>query len=523
MNIKRCVFYLFFVLAIAMGCANPQGPTGGPDDKLSPVLDTKYSTDNEQINYKREPIIFTFDEFVSIKDANNQIVVSPPLKYNLDVQARGKKVITKLHPDEELLPNTTYSIFFGEAIQDFTVGNPVQGLNFVFSTGDELDTAFTKIKVVTSDRKMDLSKLLVFAHEDLSDTAFTNLKPRYIARVDSQGNARLSYMKEGEYRIYILEDKNRNYTYDPGQEIVGFNPDETYVVSETDILSVTFNVFNPSPHPTIFDAQKINQDSFLKFTVQGDISALSCYSLDSEEKKIQPFEIQDTFYLPNEFSAIVFKSPYEYLDTFIVEDIPATESRIKNQLKTSFLKQFSDRYEFQLEFLFPVSLTSDSMVVVMDSIQQPFELNDRRNIQIIRLTGDTIRRIQVEIPRQGIESTVPFKEDISVRKSVPNREDLSALILNVTELDSSKQYILQIVTESGKVLDERTFQNVKTYRWDKGYVAAEQMNIRIVTDRNRNGQWDNGSYLLKSYPEEFKEMKITELRPSWDLEFSVTP
>lgn len=74
-----------------------------------------------------------FDELVKLEDIQNQLIVSPPLKYQPDITPQGganKYVEFKFK--DTLRENTTYTVNFGQSIQDNNEGNPSTFLTYVF-------------------------------------------------------------------------------------------------------------------------------------------------------------------------------------------------------------------------------------------------------------------------------------------------------------------------------------------------------------------------------------------------------
>ena len=82
-----------------------------------------------------------FDEFVQVKNLQQQVVVSPPLNYPIEVYPtlRASKKFQVRFKDT-LAPNTTYSVNFGNALVDFNEGNPYPYLTYIFSTGAAIDS-----------------------------------------------------------------------------------------------------------------------------------------------------------------------------------------------------------------------------------------------------------------------------------------------------------------------------------------------------------------------------------------------
>jgi len=89
------------------------------------------------------------------------------------IQAIGKKAIIKL--EDELLPNTTYTIDFTDAIVDNNEGNPLENFSISFSTGDNLDTLAVSGKVLAAMNLEPEQGIYVGIHSNLHDSAFTKL------------------------------------------------------------------------------------------------------------------------------------------------------------------------------------------------------------------------------------------------------------------------------------------------------------------------------------------------------------
>ncbi|MBK8496527.1 MAG: Ig-like domain-containing protein [Chitinophagaceae bacterium] len=72
------------------------------------------------------------------EDPQTNLLISPFPKKTPAVDFKLKTVTVKLK--DSLLPNTTYSINFGNAIVDINEGNPLKKFHVCFSTGDFIDS-----------------------------------------------------------------------------------------------------------------------------------------------------------------------------------------------------------------------------------------------------------------------------------------------------------------------------------------------------------------------------------------------
>ena len=120
----------------AVGCAQVRGLNGGAKDVTSPKLLTQ-SIDSFATNVATNTLVLNFDEFVQA-GAASEVIISPALKQPATLICN--KRLAMLSWNDTLKANTTYTIEFGNAVSDIKEGNKAT-LNFVFSTGSELDSA----------------------------------------------------------------------------------------------------------------------------------------------------------------------------------------------------------------------------------------------------------------------------------------------------------------------------------------------------------------------------------------------
>ena len=128
-------------------CANVVTPSGGPKDNKAPVV-LDASPANNSTNFKGKSIHITFDEFVTLNNPSNNVLISPPMTKKPTFRTSGKTLIIRF--EEPLKPNTTYSINFGNSIKDLHEGNVFNEYTFNFSTGDNIDSLSLKGKVISA-------------------------------------------------------------------------------------------------------------------------------------------------------------------------------------------------------------------------------------------------------------------------------------------------------------------------------------------------------------------------------------
>ncbi len=167
-----------------------------------------------------------FDEFLVLKEVNQNVIVSPPLNENPDFKAKGKKVQVKNDNNVEWEENTTYTYFFGDAICDLHEENPIHDFEFVFSTGSEIDSLSIRGKILQAQYLNPEEGVYVCLYKKgMNDTiSFDSLpyfvRPYYIARSNEWGEFQLNNLRYDAYMMFAVKDVNSNYFFDlPNEEI----------------------------------------------------------------------------------------------------------------------------------------------------------------------------------------------------------------------------------------------------------------------------------------------------------------
>ena len=217
MRLRKYYIYLWMVLAALClrACANKgMGPQGGPKDTTPPDI-LNVTPANGSVNFSGNTIVIQCNEYLQMKDAANQVLMSPPQRRTPTVKALGKKVVVTF--EEPLRDSTTYLIDFGKSICDLNEGNPIESYAYAFSTGPQIDTLQMSGVLINAENLNPISDMLIGIHDDLRDSAFLNKVFVSIARTDEKGHFTLRNLHAGKYHIYALNDISKDYVYQPGE------------------------------------------------------------------------------------------------------------------------------------------------------------------------------------------------------------------------------------------------------------------------------------------------------------------
>ncbi len=245
------------------------GLVGGPiDEDLPVVLGSKPA--NYSLNFDRKNIEITFDEFIVLKEINQQLVVSPPLEERLDVRLKNKSIFIEI--ESELRENTTYTLNFGEAIEDNNEGNQLLNYEFVFSTGDYLDSLSVGGLLLNAKDLMPVEEAVhIMLYDKLSDSVVYNEIPIYIGKTDKEGNFRINNLKADTFKIFALKDVNNNFLFDLPNEEIAFVEDYLMVDPEFFRELITQSQDTTNINKGI-DSVNTNQSDTLKTTLSDSLS-----------------------------------------------------------------------------------------------------------------------------------------------------------------------------------------------------------------------------------------------------------
>lgn len=223
-------------------CANPAAPTGGPRDSTAPkilsMLPMNFST-----NFNAKKVVIQFDEYVQLKDMQKEIVIAPPMKRRPAFKVKGRSV--EITFETELDSATTYKIDFGTALRDNNEGNILRNFSYIFSTGQYIDSLVMTGQLVNAQSGDTIINGIVYLFDknsdslDVDSTLFIG-KPLSVARTDSNGVFIATNLRDLDYLVYGIGDKNNNAYYDAGEDVVAF-ADTTYNPADMSPFKLWYN------------------------------------------------------------------------------------------------------------------------------------------------------------------------------------------------------------------------------------------------------------------------------------------
>ncbi len=444
----RRAFYLIIlgVLALLLAdCANMRAPGGGPQDIYPPqVLES--DPPNYTTHFNATKITLKFNEFVTVSDVITEVFISPPLQNTPEMKTRGKSVIITF--EEELQDSTTYSIFFGKSIKDLTEGNSMENYNYVFSTGDRIDSLSVIGEVINAYDLTPREDVLVMLYEDDNDTIpFDSLpflvKPSYLTRTNTAGFFVINNLRGGEYMMFSIADANLTATYDQADEDIAF----------LDSLIMPIYMVREELDSSYLDSlAMLPEDSLVDIEMQEQMELL--YEIGEELVEELP---DDTLLMVSEL-IIADTLPDEEVEEgsyslFMFHEIPDTIQRLLEVIKPKErILRFVFRYPAENVEITPLTPVPDNWMVKewnkgLDTLRY-YILSENMDTISLKISEDTT--VYDTVSYSLIEAEIPQRR----------RDREKEQILNIfTNIKNPFPHYEQLELKSGYPFTEVDFSN----------------------------------------------------------------
>jgi len=518
------ILILLAVIFTFVNCAKRGRPTGGEKDLTAPIL-ISASPSQESTQFSAKKIKIYFDEFIKLKDANKQLIVSPPLKSTLDIIPVGtaSKILT-IKITDTLKKNTTYTINFGNSIVDNNEGNQLKSFKYVFSTGSYIDSLKLKGSVYDAlSRKTDEDVIVMLYEIDstFKDSIIYKEKPMYVTSTLDSTNFELTNLKEGKYLALALKQNNKNYIYNPKQDKIGFLKDPINLPTDTVLNIPIFKEEIPFKFIKAIQTSK----GHIYFGYEGDGKDLKIKLLDeilNDSITTQTVFEKDKdtlsfWYKPFKIDSLQFEvRNLNFIDTVTVRTKSTKQDTLILKSNYSTLNPLDT---FAINANIPIQKIDISKITVFnkDSIAVPFttEIDSYKKNLSLLFKNEFDNQYKINLLPETIFDVFGNTNDTIVYSVKTKKiEDFGAINFQVSNVNSP--VIIQLITDKEEVVVFERISQDQTVSFK--YLPPKKYRVRAIFDDNNNGIWDTGNYLLKRYPEKILYLDTEfELRANWDL------
>ena len=554
-KIATIIVVLGYVFHTSSCASTKAAPSGGPKDTLPPVVvSTKPMVNSVNFPLDQGEIFIGFNEYVQLKDAYKNVLLSPPQKKNIKTRIKGKGIVVSFQ--EPLDSNQTYSINFGKAIVDNNESNPLYGFSYSFSTGNEIDSMMFSGTVVDATSLFPIENVTVALYHDAKDSTVMTERPNAVAKTDKWGYFTLRNLKPGSYNIFAFTDENNNNMYDQGGEKIAFSDIKVTPVEVMRTDSQQLQYIDPkdtsaclsrpaevqlalfAENPAIqfikdykrtaarsayikFNAQHAQIDSFSikgmnddmiikQFNINGDSLV---FWINDQGKIADTLHLGIKYHKSDSSGRLVpsvenlrLVAPFEKKDDKKKND----EKKDKLQFNISADNKMVEQNGIILQFKEPLILNKfDSISFIMST---PKQVKSNIMYTVEQDTSDMnkyVIRPNVQFV-SGNEYTLTFpagvfkdingftNDSTSNVIALPNNDNASSITLEVTGVGS--RYIVELINETRNTVF-RKYEISEDTELLFPYLEKGKYAVRITQDKNCNGLFDTGDLLSRKQPE----------------------
>lgn len=523
---QKNIFILSFCLFL-FSCAQIKAPTGGEVDTTPPqIIEEKTFPKNYSTNFNSNIIEITFDEYFNVTNPNQNVLITPILDNEPKFTTKGKKLIIELN--DTLKENTTYTINFGETIKDFNANNVLKNFNYVFSTGTFIDSMKTSGIVTDAKTGKPAEDIKVMLYNAFDDSIVSKEKPNYLAVTDKQGKYKISYIKQGTYKVFALKDENRNYKFDLPNEQIAFLDSTIVIDTNSRNNNLELFLFEEDYKKQQITAKKYEYPD--KLTLAFNRPTKEVFIKDTNGNKLSFYQTEIN---PTKDSLVYWNIENKISDNKIIIEAdtlvdtikfyPYKKPKVDTLVKLVSISQTIDANEpIKLTFDRPIkTIDTSGISIVKDSTQVPLttfiiDSVDAKNI-FVNFVKSEKETFGITIAPSFITDIFNsnIKDTLAKKISVQEKDYYGSLSFNLSNINKSYSYIIQLYNGSNLVKED-VFNGVKI-NYPK--LSPGKYSINVIVDENNNGKWDTGNYYKKQQPEKIiKFSKPLDIRSNWELE-----
>lgn len=473
--------------------------------------------------FNAQNIRIQFDEWVSIKNPRQEVSVNPLLPNPIDIKLKGKRIEIALNND--LTPNTTYTINFGNSISDITQNNVLKNFRYVFSTGSVLDSLEYRGTVYDAYTNTPVENALVGLYtanipaDQLPDTL-----PSYYTYTNEGGWFSFENLRKDEFRILAIEDKDVDLKFRAANEKMAFADSIIQPLFEDSAASMISLYLGKNKGDQLKILQQNgNQQGSIQVVfdrpfenarlslVNTPVAAYKKWSTDKDTlqlfwNKLNVPEVE-----------LLIQQEDHTPDTL---SIPLTSPAQPFKMKEKQMLVDANR-DIVLHFNTAIDdfRGEDLVLLDQDSTQLPFsvQVNPENHLELIgkaHLQPESNYSLTVN---QGAVMDVfgnPVEEKVVTIRTTAEKY-WGKLNLNI-ESNTYDNYFVELLTEKGDLVQKKgPFYGPFNTEFD--HLKPGKYLVKLYFDRNGNNYWDAGLYPSRQPEKVLFYPEVIDIRPNWEV------
>lgn len=541
----------FAIAFLVWSCAAVVAPSGGPKDTRPPAL-VSVTPESNSVNFNSKNIIITFDEYVSLKNLEKELIISPPLNKDPLILEKGKSIAVKLK--DSLRSNTTYSIYFGNSIVDYTEGNPFPNFNYAFSTGPQIDSLTVTGTVIDAFTSLPAEEAVAVLYYDFDDSLPRKTRPVYVSRTNKKGEFTIRNIAARKYRLLAFKDNNSDYMYNLPNELVAFSSDSVtpYFISQTKDSTISFKTDSAfKAYELRLFSEPDSTQRVSKGMVVSPGKLLFTFRYPTHNASVLPVDTGMNIHLISQYSAnkdtltvwvkqpvpdslhLVISDNNTILDTIDIATIPREKAgskkdnikatiQLKSNLESGTKLNLNDK--FRLNSGNPLAADTSFNVDIIrknaaDTVKAIFKTGDSLRTTITTdYKWETGEEYTFKLPGGILHDIYSLTNDtLNFKLQVIPKEDYGSMKIKVLNLNAGCPVILQLLGGKDIVIRQMTIPANGIVNF--GLLKPAKYGARVIFDENGNGRWDTGSLKQLRQPEKVIYFsKTLENKAGWELE-----
>lgn len=512
---------LLFLVLVLQGCAQVEPLTGGASDTSAPVpkLNTA-APPMASVNVRPAEIRISFDEYITLKNAQANISVVPELTTKPEYKVRGRDLFILINTNE-LISNTTYSFLFNGAVADFTEGND-STFTYVFSTGAKIDSLLYSAVVMDVLTQQPVNNAKVGLYTETETFNPYKSKPLYSAQSNKDGLAQFAYLSSQSFRVFAFSDDAQ---LSESSAVAFLNE---AVQSDTSTIADTLWLYLPKSAP--LKPRIIKKNGVLPGRIELVTNfdfILSDVLIYDKNEQVVKHDLEQSNRADSCVIWIAAEENSAYTAHVPYQDTVYTARINFKKLIDSKITYKSNIKEEELEISDTLTIAFNKPMVNIDSEKMLF-IRDTDTLKNPRLDIHNLRNLRLldSLVAGEMNNLVLLPQSIVFYDNSTNQD---SILLNFKQKGENKYANLEIELEnrpnlplviqlyqSNKLIEARSIDTIQTNLFFN-LLKPGEYNVSVVLDENANGAWDSGSFFEKRQPEKILifPQKIT-LRANWD-------
>lgn len=508
--VKFCYFFYFlgslFFFFLLTSCAHVVPLTGGKLPERAPKIVYQYPAHKAtNIPVDTKKIILKFDTYIKCSNPQKEFFISPPILPAPDIQVKAKSIEIKLK--SPLLPNTCYTIQTNGTIQEYYSNTPLPSQNFVFSTGNTIDT-LTLSGIVKDEWQKPLPSMIVCAYCDVPLDSIGKISPHYTTIMQPDGSFMFKYIREGKYYLLALKDVNNNYKKDLPNEITAILP--TPIDPRDSIKPILTLLYDAQTPLKIQSADTLNK--VLRITLSKGVWIDKTFI---QGKK--PILLKD--YKKLYFTNLDFTQPIL---------LHTTDSSGIQKIDTIKISTVKSKWNDKIVMLNTQILPNEPLIFYAEKPVQwhaePEVYQDKKRIPIRIDTNPFQLKIYPDkgLWKEGstyqIENLYKVHQDIdtATKSFIITAEKNIGGISGKIQGKNPKDIVYFVSLENSSIR-----YVVEKDKFEFMYLLPGKYQFIAIEDANQDGIWNGGSFEYKLLPERIRYSKVYTIRPNWIYEEEV--